>query len=339
MSTPEPTPYPCPGCMTPVPFEGQPCSDCANTERDAGDEDMPDDVRIESLEHRIAGMIADACLALGIEPAGGAWRCEGCGEYTTPDRSMGHERAVDEQCGPISIEGGNDSEQWAGVLETIRLQCGDSWRLSLRIVEMAGEVCAALGINAPGEDAVANWEQVLEAVRAKRSAVEPIGWVILDRNGEPYRAGSRPDDTVLFWSAASGAPTVVADALSELTESGYFAPRQPFRAVPVGPVQELKPYGWGMIDSAGVPAPGTIAGARRDTSAEAPRFSVKGAHRPVELFYLPSPPDRPAEAAEPALAGTESADGRWKKCLCGGNLMPGPFVLCDRCGQPEADRT
>lgn len=35
--------------------------------------------------------------------------------------------------------------------------------------QMAGEVCYALGINAPGEDAVANWGKVLEEITARQA--------------------------------------------------------------------------------------------------------------------------------------------------------------------------
>jgi hypothetical protein len=52
--------------------------------------------------------------------------------------------------------------------------CGERRRVSAspasyRIAEMAGDIVTALGINPPGEDAVAHWDQVVEAVRVLAS--------------------------------------------------------------------------------------------------------------------------------------------------------------------------
>lgn len=44
--------------------------------------------------------------------------------------------------------------------------------LQYRVVEHVGEVVGALGINPPGEDAVANFEQVVEAIDSQRVRME-----------------------------------------------------------------------------------------------------------------------------------------------------------------------
>jgi hypothetical protein len=167
---------------------------------------------------------------------------------------------------------------------------------------MAGEVCAALGIEPAGDES-ARWAAVLEAIRARRAASGVLGWVILDRNDQPYRAGSRPDDTVLFWSTASEAPVFVAQSLNELTESGYFTSRQPFRVVPVGPVQSVKSLGFLVIDSEdGRPAT-TFIRTKKEASerAGAQNKRCPGRFAVAEGFFVS--PDRPEKAS--TIEGSE----------------------------------
>lgn len=271
------------------------------------------------------GMLADLCDALGINPSGGEF------------------------------------EQLASVLEAIRLlrlgglsaydyQKLEAWAADPNRKD--ANVAFTAGAARDAANAVAG-------ALAERAAADVLGFVVVDKNG-----GVGPKCS---FSPVAYVADAMRDALNSQVESCFYdqndretaarIARQPFRVVPVGAVREAKPLGWGAFADGyahGLEAAAVIVcpeGHEGERSCAEVASLIRG------LRFEASPPDRPAEAAAlvpaetiPATSkvgagdwsvapgGVEGETGRWAKCLCGGNLLPGPFVLCDRCGQPEAAR-
>lgn len=137
-----------------------------------------------------------------------------------------------------------------------------------------------------------------------RVAVEPFGFFVVDRDG---RADHEALDSPFCATLADAEH--FKDLLNRFPSSdGPLGSRQPFRVAPVGPVVDLKPFGFGVIDRDGdaltqhtygpLTAAEGVAAALNEAS---PRLSVPLPRAPfaaVPLFYVP-PPYRPAEAVKP----------------------------------------
>jgi hypothetical protein len=231
------------------------------------------------LAAKIDDMIAEACAALGIEP------------------------------------GGTDGERWVAAVELMRERSAAGAgigpeALKGQVVEMLTGACAALDI-APRGDLRTRWAAVLEAIRAKRAAVGVLGWSLIDKDNYPGYGGMFPSE------ALAGS---VRDRLNRQGHPLYAC--APWSVVPVGPTVELKPFGFGVIDKDGGALVQHVY--RGSDTAE---HSADGLNQAsvrmesplpdapftaVQLFYA-SPPDRPAEAAEPAPPELSIQQEAWER--------------------------
>lgn len=284
------------------------------------DDDAPLEVHIEALEARILEMIEEAALALGIEPTGWAWRCSECGKNVRPDNSFGHDGGPDLHCGPVGIAPEHAKDAWRDVLAAIRGRQGAAEILDYVVVDRGGKLYRyqdgepshlyrprerniaesfCVSLNRAGDDGPidsrAPWRvaPVGPAVEPERPplAVEILGFCVLSRDGEPVSL-----------SVCQETAEDHRDKLNSRT-----CATGPFRVVPVGPVVDLKPFGWGVIDKDGG---ALVQHVFRDRGAA--EHSATGLNQAsgrmatplpdapfaaVQLFYAP-PPDRPAEESK-----------------------------------------
>ena len=157
--------------------------------------------------------------------------------------------------------------------------------------------CGPVGI-AP-EHAEDAWRAVLAAIRGRQGSAEPFGFFVVDRDG---RADHEALDSPFCATRADAEH--FRDLLNGFPPSdGPLGSRQPFRVAPVGPVVDLKPFGWGAVDETGLAMNQLVYRSREALDGRVPDgFEV------VPLFYVP-PPDRPAEAVEAKAPRTCDACG------------------------------
>lgn len=165
----------------------------------------------------------------------------------------------------------------------------------------------------PG-DGLARRIAEMEAARGQRAALEILGYVVVDRDGKLYRYQSG-EPGHLYPSRDLDIAESFCGSLNRMGDDGPIGLRAPWRVAPVGPVVELRAYGFGVIDTTGnALAAHTYAleSSAVKVADQLNRVSLALAEplpapfATVQLFYV-SPPDRPAEAPEPKAGGTESA--------------------------------
>lgn len=162
---------------------------------------------------------------------------------------------------------------------------------------MLSEACAALGIEPDGDEAE-RWAAALGAMRERRAALPLIGFCVLDRVDDPVSLS-------VFEETAN-------DHRDRLNAAA--GPQVPFRVVPVGPVQEMVPFAFGVADKNGEALPQHTYRTRDGAEYAAARLTEEAPGRldgapfeAVPLYRLVSPPDRPAEAPALTPGETESA--------------------------------
>lgn len=162
----------------------------------------------------------------------------------------------------------------------------------IRNEELVDEACAAAGLNPGDFDDSERWAAVLEAIRARRAASEVIGYVVVDSEGTIVSLSARED--------------VAAAHRDRLIMAGAHV--APFRVVSVGPVSEVKPYGWGVINAEAEPMIHLTESAQRFAEESVRKFSgdAGSPYRAVQLFYA-SPSDRAPEVPEPAPSRADGA--------------------------------
>ena len=144
--------------------------------------------------------------------------------------------------------------------------------------------CGPVGI-AP-EHARDAWRAVLAAIRGRQGVVEVAGHMIAGANGKAFV----PPGEFTPRAYDRGTAEMLARAINSYPEDDVQAAGIPFRVVPVGPVVDLKPFGWGAVDETGLAMNQLVYRSREALDGRVPDgFEV------VQLFYVP-PPDRPAEA-------------------------------------------